>query len=139
MEEPVFADKAHQPNDADLTAVLGRTKRHWDNLLAHMEEANARATMEWKFYIPKYGWTFVMRDKRRNLCYLKPLAKHFLVSFALGKKAVDAAEQSDLPADVVKSIRESPKYPEGRVARIEVRTAPDVAIVRKLLAIKTAN
>jgi hypothetical protein len=50
-----------------------------------------------------------------------------------------AAEQSDLPAEVVSPIRQSPKYPEGRAVRLAVTTAPHVTLAQKLLAIKMAN
>jgi hypothetical protein len=139
MAEPVFADKSHQPNDADLADFLGRAKRHWDNLVAHVREACPAATAEWKFYTAKYGWTFVVREKRRNLLYMKPLPKCFTVSLAFGDKAVDAAEQSDLPDEIVKPIRQSPKLPEGRAVRIDVTSASHVAIAQELLAIKMAN
>jgi hypothetical protein len=139
MAEPIFADKSHQPDDADLADTLGRAKRHWDTLVAHVQQASPAATAEWKFYTAKYGWTFVVREKRRNLFYLKPLAKCFTVSLAFGDKAVDAAEQSDLPDEIVKPIRQSPKLPEGRAVRINVTSASHVAIAKKLLAIKAAN
>ncbi len=139
MEEPVFSDESRRPSDSDLARVLGPAKRHWDSLVVHIQEVNQGGTAEWKHYAGKSGWTYVVRDKRRNLLYLKPSAKRFTVSFAFGDKAVQAAEQSDLPDRVVKPIRESPKYPEGRAVRIEVTSATDVAIAWKLLAMKMAN
>lgn len=69
----------------------------------------------------------------------QPSARRFTVSFAFGDQAAEAAEQSDLPDRVVKPIRQSPKYAEGRAVRIEVTSAPDVGIARKLLAIKMAD
>ena len=139
MEVPVFADKSHPPSDTDLVDVLGRAKHHWDSLVAHIEKFAPDASAEWKYYTAKYGWTFVVRDKRRNLLYLKPLAKRISVSLAFGESAVEAAEQSDLPERITKPIRESTKLPEGRAVRLEVTSAPDVAIAKKLLAIKMAN
>jgi hypothetical protein len=139
MEEPIFADKHHRPDEADLARVLGPAKRHWDALVAHIRKAIPEATAEWKHYAGKSGWTFVVRDKRRNLLYMKAAAKRFGVSLAFNDKAVQAAEESDLPAHVVAPIRQSPKYPEGRAVRIEVASAADLAIAKKLLAIKTAS
>ncbi len=139
MDEPLFRDKSHPPSDDDLAAVLGSAKRHWDRLVAHIREMDANGTAEWKHYAGKSGWTFVVRDKRRNLLYLKPLEKRFLASFAFNDQAVDAAEQSDLPERIVKPIRQSPKYPEGRAVRLEVSSAADATIAIKLLAIKMAS
>jgi len=139
VEEPLFADKSPRPTDADLAEVLGRAKRHWDSFAAHIREVIVGGTAEWKHYAGKSGWTFVVRDKRRNVAYMKPSAKRFTVSFAFGDQAVEAAERSDLPDHVVKPIRQSPKYPEGRAVRIEVTSAKGVGVVKKLLAIKMAN
>lgn len=139
MHEPLFADKSHRPTGTDLADVLGPAKRHWDSLVDRVRDVNPKAEAAWKFYTAKYGWTFVVRDKRRNLLYLTPAQKRFRVSLAFSDQALEAAEHSDLPERVVKPIRESPKYPEGRAVRIEVTSARDLAIARKLLAIKIAN
>ena len=138
MDEPVFSDKSHLPEDAELAQALGRTKGQWDKLRAYAGAIPA-ATQEWKCYAGKSGWTLVLKDKRRNLLYLRPLAKFFRASFAFGPQAVLAAEQSDLPAKVIAMIRAAPQYPEGRAVRVDVKTAADAAIVRKLLAIKVDN
>ena len=138
-DEPVFPDKAHAPSDADLASALGRVKRHWDSFAAHAVEANPDAKPEWSFYSKKAGWFFLLRGKRRNIVYLTPCPKHFRASFAFGEKAVKAALESNLPDDVVKLIKAAPKYPEGRGIRLEVRTAADVKIAKKLLAIKMAH
>lgn len=71
---------------------------------------------------------------------MNPTGKaRFTVSFAFGEKAVQAAENSDLPADTIAAIREAPKYPEGRVARVVVTAAAHAKIARQLLTIKLAN
>jgi hypothetical protein len=139
MPEAVFADESHPPTDAELSTVLGSAQRHWDDLIAHIREAHPGATAEWKHHGAKYGWSFVVREKRRNLAYFKPLEKGVLVSLALGEKAVQAAEQSSLPDDVMDSIRQAPKYAEGRPVRVKVISAGDVGVVKKLLGIKTAT
>ena len=143
MDEPVFADKSHSPTETELAETLGRAKTHWDKLVAALRELNPAAATEWKFYSGKSGWTFIARDKRRNLLYLRPLAKRFLASLAFGDQALaaaeDAAQRSELPPEFVQSIRESPKYPEGRAVRVEVSSAADAKLVSALLAIKIAN
>ncbi|MBU0639622.1 MAG: DUF3788 domain-containing protein [Planctomycetes bacterium] len=140
MTEPVFPDKTHMPDDTDVARVLGRTMRHWDNLKAHALELNPAATEEWKYYMKKTGWTFLLRGQRRNVLFMRPTGKRrFTVSFVFGGKAVQAAEQSDLPTAVVEALRQAPQYPEGRGVSVEVSTAADVKIAKQLLAIKMAN
>ena len=139
MDEAVFLDKSHMPEDADLSKVLGRAKRHWDSLKEHALNVEPGASPKWTYESKKSGWTFAVRGKRRNLLYLKPFQRRFTAGFALGDGAVQAAEQSSLPATVIQLIRQAPKYPEGRAVRIEVATAADVRIAKKLLAIKLEN
>ncbi len=138
--DPVFPDKSAMPTDADLTRVLGRKKGHWDKLMASAMKAAPDATPECKYYTKKSGWTFLLRGKRRNVLYMRPIEKgRFVAAFVFGEKAVQAAEQADLPTEVIEMIRQSPKYPEGRAVRLEVGVAADVKIAKKLLAIKLAN
>ena len=139
MEEPVFADKAHEPTDRDLATALGRAKRHWDALVTQVQKVSPDATAAWKHYAGKYGWTFVVREKRRNLLYLKPAEKRFTASLALGEDAVAALRQSGLPDALVQTIEQSPKYPEGRPARIDVASAADLKIATKLVAVKLGH
>ena len=69
MDEPVFPDKSHLPEDADVAKVLGRAKRHWDDLKTCALEANPDAAPEWKYYMKKTGWAFLLRGKRRNVLW----------------------------------------------------------------------
>ncbi len=137
MDEPVFPDKSQPPTDADLTIVLGRAKRHWDNIRDHAQETNPDASPEWKFYTKKSGWSFLLRGKRRNVLYMLPTGKRcFTVAFLFNKKAVQAAEHAGLPDDVSEIVRNGPQYPEGRAVRLDVTKAADVKSAKKLLAIK---
>lgn len=129
--------KTPKPTDATLAQQLGRAKSAWDKLIAQVQQSPNVATADWKHY--STGWIFVVRDKRRNLAYLRPDQKRFTASFAFNDTAVRAAELADLPADLVESIRSSPKYPEGRAARIEVSTQKHAAIAMALFDIKCAT
>ncbi len=136
MCEPLFPEKSTKPDDAALAQALGGAKRHWDALATHIATAAPLARPEWKHYGKKHGWVFVVRGKRHNLLYLIPHEKHFMASFAFGERVVRAAIQSDLPAQVIELIRQSPKYPEGRAVRVAVESAAGVKVVKRLLAIK---
>jgi hypothetical protein len=50
-----------------------------------------------------------------------------------------AVRQIKLPQRVVKIIDEAPRYPEGTGVRFNVKGFKDIAIVKKLAAIKLAN
>jgi hypothetical protein len=70
---------------------------------------------------------------------MTPCKGHFLVGFVLGDKAVQAAYDSNLPDSVLAIIREARKYAEGKAIRIEIRNKKDLAMAKKLTAIKMAN
>jgi len=136
MYEPLFPERLTEPDDAAMSEALGRAKRHWDGLVAHIAEAAPEAKPEWKHYGKRNGWVFVVRGKKHALMYMIPHEKYFTASFAYKGKAVQAALQSDLPAAVIEMIRKAPKYPEGRAVRMDVKSAADVKVAGRLLAIK---
>ena len=136
MATSAFTDKSRKPTEADLSSVLGRSKKLWDELRSYAGELGTPVSEEWKCHGEKYGWSLVLRAKKRNLLYMSPREKHFMASCALGEKAIAAAEKTGLPPQVLEAIRTAPRYPEGRPARIEVRTAKDLAVVKQLLTIK---
>jgi len=117
---------------------MGKAKSHWDALVASVRKIEPKAEVEWRFYKP-YGWTFIIRNKRRNLMYLRPANGEFLASLAMGETAVRAAQTSDLPAELIAEMLAGPKYPEGRPARVTVRTAAQARMVAKLVTLKVRN
>ena len=136
MTESAFADFTTAPTDDDLARVLGPAQRHWNALVDEARAASPGGTAAWKHYPGRSGWTFVIRDRRRNLLYLKAGSRRFTVHLALREPAVQAAAAADLPAPLVAAIQASPKYPEGRAVHLDVKGAADLAIARKLLALK---
>ena len=131
------ARSKHPSADHKATAVLGSARRHWDSFIKAVERDNPDAIIEWKRY--STGERLIVRDKRRNLAYLKPEEKRFMVSFAFGDAAVQAAEKARLPAPLIRSIQEAPRYHEGRPVRITVDSATSLSIAKKLLAIKVSH
>ena len=134
-----FDDKSKKPQAGDLKNMLGRTGVHWDDLKAHIAAEYAPLDETWNFAGAKWGWSLRLRQKKRTVLHMTPCKGHFLVGFALGEKAVEAARDSLLPESVLAVIDEAPKYAEGRGVRIEVRNKKDREIVKRLAAIKMAN
>ena len=132
-------DKSRGPDDAALLGVLGKSKKLWDAILAHLQEHYPGTRCEWEFTSPKYGWILRPKLKKRTILYMIPGKGSFGVSFVLGGKAVAAAEQSALSEDVLEAIRSARQYAEGRGVRLEVKRKTDVENVRKLAEIKMAH
>jgi hypothetical protein len=134
-----FIEKPKKPSEAELTAALGPAKALWDQLLAGLADEHNLTVQEWHSYSRKAGWALRIKRKEQNILYLSPRSGCFLASFALGDKAMQAARQSGLPQSAIKIINEAKRFAEGTAVRIEMKKPKDVAIAKKLAAIKLAN
>ena len=139
MKPNAFIGKSKPPTAAELATALGAAKVLWDRLLAGLADELNLTVQEWNSYSLKAGWSLRLKLKDRNILYLAPRQGGFLVSFALSNKAVAAARQSRLPADVIKIINEAKRYAEGTGVRLEIRKPKDIAVVKQLAAIKLAH
>ena len=133
-----FIGHTKPPTDAELTKALGIAKKLWVVLVADLAAAGIDV-QEWGSSSKKLGWSLRVKHKDRVIVYLAPFQGFFRASFALGDKAVQASRQSDLPQSVIKIIAEARRYAEGTGVRIDVKTASDVTVAKKLAMIKLAN
>lgn len=139
METPnAFIGQAKQPTDKEVAAALGDCSELWKQLVDWHAEQGAEI-QEWKSSSPKYGWTLLLKRKKRTILYMTPCAGCFRVSLILGDRAVAAARASNLSKGTLKVLDESPHYPEGTGARLMVKGQRDLAAIRKLALIKLAN
>lgn len=139
MALSAFGDKSQRPGPDDLVKTLRRAGVHWNDLLDHLAAEYAPLEQVWGFSGDKWGWSLRLKHGKRTILYMTPREGHFLVGFALGEKAVQAARQSRLSATVLRIIDEAPKYAEGRGVRLEVRNKSVREQVKKLATIKMAN
>lgn len=119
--------------------MLGRAFNSWNGLRRIIASRFTPLSEEWGFTSKSTGWGLRLKQPARTVLYMTPCRGYFLVSFALGEKAVKAARESDLPASILEIIDSAKKYAEGRGVRLQIRTAKDVRNVEKLAAIKMAN
>jgi hypothetical protein len=131
--------KSTQPTQDELTAILGASAEVWSQLIAWMATEQSVTGQEWKSSSPKYGWSLLLKHKKRTILYLGPCQGCFRVSFVLGDRAVAAARQSNLSKSALKVIDEAPRYGEGTGIRLMVKGIKDLADIRKLALIKLAN
>lgn len=127
------------PSTEELSAVLGSTTTAWDQIVDWFTENMDAASQEWNSFSPKYGWTLLLKVKKRRIVYLGPCDGCFRASFVLGDKAVAAAREAGLPKPIMKLLDEAPHYAEGTGLRLIVKTAKDLPAIRKLAQIKLAN
>jgi len=115
MEIPnAFIGQPAQPTDAEIAAALGPTAETWKQLLDWLA-AQGASIQEWKSSSPKYGWSLLLKLKKRTIVYLAPCDGCFRVSFVLGDRAVAAARQSDLPKPVLKLLDETDFKHAGQI------------------------
>jgi len=139
MAFSVLDDKSKRPDDGMLAEVLGDCKGLWDTILAHLAQEYPGAQNEWSFAGTKYGWSLRPKYKKRTILYLTPHEGFFTAGFALGERAVAAAEESALPTPILDAIHNAPKYAEGRGVRIEVKRPADLEAIKTLVQIKMAH
>jgi hypothetical protein len=136
MTLSAFDEKARHPTDDQLRAVLGRAYGPWRRLLNLVAERIDSVAEVWKFGT---GWSLRLLHKDRVIVYLIPQQNQFLVSFALGDKAVAAAHAAKLSAAVLRIIDDAPRYAEGRGVRIPVRGSRQLTTLARLAQIKHEN
>jgi len=139
MEPCVFSDKSAKPDNILLVRAIGDTAKFWEAIKKHIKDTYDATNEEWKFCGARSGWTLKVLLKKRNLFFFTPLSGYFRMAFVFGDKAVGAVEKSDLPKDLIETLRNARKYAEGRGIRVEVRSLKDVESVNKLIDIKVQN
>ena len=139
MEANAFIGKTTKPTEEELAAALGPAKRVWDLFIAELAEENGVDLQEWSSYSPKAGWSLRLKRKKRTIVWLAPCHGCFRVAFILGDKAMKAARECGFPQRIVKILEEAPKYPEGTGVRLAIKAARDIAVLKKLAAIKLRN
>ena len=132
----IFDDKAQQPTEADLARVLKGSFVFWNELKERIASRFTPLTFEWGFTSKSTGWGLRLKHKERIILYMTPGEGHFLASFALGEKAVQAAHKAKLPISLLQIIDSARKYAEGRGVRLKVTSARDVRNIEKLAVIK---
>ena len=130
-----FIGQAKEPTESELTVALGAKKLFWDQLIGELQDT-FQLTCEWNSYSIKAGWALRLKRKTRNINYLSPSRNGFIASFALGDKAIAAAQTSKFPKQVLKIIADAKKYAEGTAVRISVSSAEDLNVIKKLVLIK---
>jgi hypothetical protein len=139
ISQNAFAGQAEQPTQKAVESALENSWVLWKQLVAELKQEQNLDGEEWNSSGLKYGWSFRLQLKRRNIVYLGPRSGSFVASFVLGDKAIAVARKSRLPAYVLKMIAEAKRYGEGTPVRIEVSKPEDLEPVKTLAKIKVEN
>jgi hypothetical protein len=132
----VFHDEARLPTDDEVRRVLGDSHGSWIQLLCLVRESIPQLGEIWKFTGGKTGWALRLVHHDRVILYLTPQPRQFVISVALGERAVAAAPTAQLSASVMEAINAAPRYPEGRGIRITVQDDREIEALARLAKIK---
>lgn len=133
-----FIGRIAQPTADEISTALGSTATVWIELVGWLAKQGA-VEQEWKSSSAKYGWSLLLKKKKRTILYIGPCDGCFRASLVLGDRAVAAARQSDLSSSALKLLDEAPRYAEGTGLRLIVKSLKDLPTIRKLALIKLAN
>ena len=137
--ESIFMDKAKMPTDQDLEKNLGSTFSIWNELKSYLINHLKEPSEEWNFPGKKYGWSFRMKSKKRNIIYFLPRADYFKVAFVFGRKAYEKVVESNVADFIKKELSEARVYAEGRGIRIDVNSEDILPDIKILIGIKLEN
>ena len=139
MKPNAFIGRTVAPNERDLAEALGPATAHWDAVVVDMAQDLGCADHEWKSYGVKYGWSMRLKRGKRNIVHLSPRQGSFEVLFILGERAIAVARAGRLGARATALLDAAPRYPEGTGIRLEVKSARNLPLIRKLATIKIEN
>ena len=133
-----FRDEHRAPTDLAIRQILGDAHDAWTELRALVAERIGPLSEVWKCTSATKGWGLRIVCDDRVVLYMTPQPRQFVVSFALGERAVVAARAARLPASVLQVIEAAPGFVDGRRVRITVRDDRDIATLTELAQIKRA-
>lgn len=137
-----FCHKYIIPSEEQVTEILGKAAIYWDEVKQYIGEYGV-IKEEWKIYSQKAGWCkklLLISDKEeRNIVFLYPNIECLTCVMVFGENAVDAAENSEIPKEILSNILLAKAYREGRCFNIEIKISQDFVILKKLIDIKIRN
>ena len=139
MALSALADKSYEPTDEHLHDVLGKAFDVWKDLIDAVSKRIGPVSPIWSYTSKTTGWGLRLRQKVRIILYMTPQTGKFLVSFALGERAVAEAKRRKLSEPLLNAIESAPRYAEGRGVRLEVSAKRQVPGLAALAQVKSEN
>jgi hypothetical protein len=125
------------PGDKEVASELGAAQETWDKIITNLTPFYGKIDVEWKASKTSFGWTCLLKHKKRTLVYLTPEKEQIQVGIVLGDRAVALALASRLPRKIKTLITKAPKYGEGTGIRLRVKSGAEVPAVIDLVVMKT--
>jgi hypothetical protein len=130
-----FTDKAHCPEEEEVSMILGNALPLWQQLNTFIAE-NYAMIGDLIYGGSKYGWNLWYRKSGNTLISLYPRPHEFTAQVILGREQVEKALQLNLGEYVGRVLAETPSLHDGRWLFLNIRNETDVVDVEQLLLIK---
>jgi hypothetical protein len=137
--ESIFMDKAVPPAESDLSEKLGSMYQLWAELKNWTLDYLKNAGEEWAFPGKKYGWSFRIKSKKRNIIYFIPHEGNFTVALVFGQKATDQIMESNISKTLKTELMNARVYVEGRGISIDMSDDSILNDIKTLIRIKNEN
>lgn len=137
--ESAFMNKRAMPTEIELKEKLGSTYIIWNELKIYLNDNLKNPSEEWNYPGKKYGWSFRMKSKKRNIIYFLPKDRFFKIAFVFGQRAFDKVMESDVNEMIKNELKEAQIYGEGRGIRIDVNDNEKLGAIKTLVRIKLEN
>jgi hypothetical protein len=138
MSKGAFTDKQHLPTGREITAVLGKAGRDWDEFVQFVQETFG-VDGEWKYYGKNYGWALRFRKGGKALVSLYPGERSYTAQMILIQSVVDQTRTMKLGKAVRAAISKAHPYPEGRWVFLKVDSRSVAGDAQKLLLLKSGH
>jgi len=133
----MFTHKDVKPTEELIFSIIKNKKDLWHELMNHLHENYPASSGDWHYYNDGKQWLFKAVQKKKTLFWLSLFEESFRVTFYFGDKALPVIEESDMPENIKNDFRKGKKYGAVRGITIPVNEHSDVAIIQKLIDIKS--
>ncbi|WP_299994520.1 DUF3788 domain-containing protein [Marinifilum sp. N1E240] len=132
----MFTDKATKPTQNDVGNKLNTLYPIWERIYQLVYSKYRNGVDGWNYPGKKYGWSFLIKDKKRAIIYFLPRDGYFKVAFVFGQKAYDEIMQSNISEAIKTDLSQAKKYSEGRGVQINITNDHLLTDIEQLIEIK---
>lgn len=136
MSASIYHEKLVTPNEKMLAYDLEESIIYFNSICDYIKKEYNELRFEWKFYNKKSGWILKMLNNKRNILFIVPQQKFFVVVFTFGEKASDFIFASNLPECIKQELFKAKKYAEGKTIRLDVKNKIDLDHILALIKTK---
>jgi hypothetical protein len=135
MSKGFFTDKTSKPTNYNISKIIGKAKINWEYILNYITtELNLKG--DFKFYGINYGWALRFKKSGKSIISLYPDKDCFTIQVILNKTQIESALSENLNEKLVKTIRNTNEFNEGKWIFIRIDKESDMRDILVLVKIR---